>query len=277
MKTSMPVLTVACAIGMLGLMALLPSACDDAADEGTTGKRISLGVRVVGSAEANAPFTNAQGWNVTLSKALVATGALYYYDGATIFSERAPMRRSPAERLWETLVERSAFAHPGHYVPGNARGEYLVPSSADLRAATTLGEGTGVSGLVRSATFAFQTPAAGPFAAELGSHVAVLEGTASKGVETRIFRAEIDPADVTNTKNATAVEGCPFAEADMEGDGVVTVTIKVGQWFDQVEFDGVPASTDGKAVVIPATVIGRNELVRGMKEGLGYAFSYAPR
>lgn len=276
MNLSKRFLVTASALATLAVAAVAPSACSSTDEDGTSGKRIALTVKVTGSAEANAPFTNAQGWTITLSKALIATGALYYYDGATIFSMNAPPKRSPGRRLWEAVVERTAFAHPGHYVPGNARGEYLTPSSADLRAETVLGVGDGVSGIVRSATFSFGTPAAGPFAAELGAHVVVLEGTATKAAETRVFRAEIDAADVHDTKNQPAVEGCPFAETDMQKDGVVTVTIKIAQWFDQVELDAVPKSEGGAPVAIPATAIGRNELVRGLKEGLGYSFAYAP-
>ena len=278
MSTSARLLTLSATFAALGLVATLPSACGSSdSSGGTSGKRIALTVKVAASPEASAPFNNAMGWNISLSKALIATGALYYYDGAAIFSLNAPPPKSPGQRLWETFVEKSAFAHPGHYIPGNAKGEYLTPFSADLKTETILGQGDGVSGLVRSATFSFQSPAAGPHAAELGNHVVVLEGTATKGAETRVFRAELDPADVVNTKNATAIEGCPFQETDMQADGVVTITIKLTQWFDQVEFDGVPNSTDGKPVAIPATAIGRNELVRGVKEGLGYSFAYAPK
>lgn len=261
------------ALAALVAAAALPVACG-ADDAGTSGRRIALALKVTGSAEARAPFTNAQGWTITLSKAVISTGALYYYEGATIFSMRAPPPRSPAERLWEVFGEPTAFAHPGHYIAGTAKGEYLTPSSVDLRTETPVGRGEGISGVVRSATFAFGAPAAGPFALDLGAHVAVLEGTATKAAETRIFRAEIDAADIKNTTGAIAVEGCPFVETEMTTDGVVTLTVKLGQWFDQVELDAVPVSTDGKPVLIPTSVIARNELVRGMKEGLGYSFAY---
>ncbi|MBX3193066.1 MAG: hypothetical protein KF819_39140 [Labilithrix sp.] len=238
---------------------------------GTTGKRITLAVKVAGAPETTQAFTNAMGWNITLSKAVVSTGALYFYDGATIFSRNAP--RAPSWR--DTFGIKSAFAHPGHYVPGNARGELLAPSSVDLRTETVIGDANGVSGMTRSATFSFQAPPAGPLAGELTPFVAVFEGTATKGAETRIFRAEVDAAEVMNTKNAPAIEGCPFTETDMQSDGTVTVTIKVGLWFDQVELDAVPASTDGKPVLIGAGVT-KNGLTRGMKAGLGYQFAYAP-
>ena len=276
MKLALRLAVTAATLSSALLLGLLPSACGSEGDSGTSGKRIVLDAKIT-SSDAKAPFTNAMGWSVSLTKAVVATGALYYYDGATIFSQNTPPPRGPLERLNDAFGIRTAFAHPGHYIPGNAKGQILVASSGSLLAEDPLGVGDGVSGIVRSATFSFQAPAQGPLAGELGTHVAVLEGTATKGADTRPFRAEIEPADILNTKNATQVEGCPFAEVDMEADGVVTVNIKVAQWFDQVEFDTVPASADGKPVLIPDTVIARNELVRGMKEGLAYNFSYAPK
>lgn len=243
----------------------LPVACSDG--DSTTGKRVSLEVRIAASPESK-QFTNAAGWSITLTKARVATGAFYFYDGETIFSGIAP-RRAPG-------LVKSAFAHPGHYVPGNAKGEMLVATSADLLSGATLGTGNGVTGPFRSATFTFDSPAKGPMAAELGANVAVLEGTATKGAETRAFRAEIGPDDVKDTKGVTQIEGCPFEVADVQGDGAVTITVKLTQWLDQVAFDDVPKSADETPVTLPDG-LARNQLVRGVKVGLGYVFSYAPR
>jgi hypothetical protein len=263
-------------IASLGLAGVLPSACSSE-DGGTTGKRIALAVKVTGAAEATKPFTNAQGWNITLTKAVVSTGALYFYDGATIFSLNEPQPRSPGKLLRDAFAVKTAFAHPGHYVPGNAKGELLAPSSADLRGETILGNGNGVSGITRSATFSFQSPAAGALAGELGSHVAVIEGTGTKGTETRVFRAEVDADDVYNTNGQPQIEGCPFAETDMQSDGTVTITVKVALWFDQVELDTAPPSPDGKPTTLVKDSIPMRGLTRGMKAGLGYSFAYAPR
>lgn len=241
--------------------------------EGTTGKRIALTAKVTASRGATAPFVNAMGWSVQLTKAFVATGALYYYDGAPIFSHVEPRLLDRVRALVEIPL---AFAHPGHYVPGNALGEWLTPSSVDLRAPSVLGVGQGVTGVARSGSFSFATPAVGPFATELGAHVAVLEGTGTRDGVVRSFRAEIDAADILDTAGLPTVEGCPFAETSLDRDGVVTVELEVERWFDQVEFDSLPETPDGAPQVMPSTAIGRNELVRGMKEGLGYAFSFAP-
>jgi len=268
-------------LAALGVTGTLPAGCITEDGGTTTGKRIRLDVKVAGSAEAKQPFTTAQGWNVALTKVVVSTGALYFYDGATIFSFNAPRglprKKSPGEKLHDLFAVKSAFAHPGHYVPGNAKGELLAPSSVDLRSETIIGTGDGVSGITRSATFSFQSPPSGPLAGELGSHVAVLEGTATKGAESRVFRAEVDDADVFNTNNRPQIEGCPFADADMQSDGIVTVTVKISLWFDQVDFDTAPKSSDGKPVLLPKSSIPMNGITRGMKAGLGYSFVYAPR
>ncbi|WP_394848655.1 hypothetical protein LZC95_14500 [Pendulispora brunnea] len=251
--------------------------CSSSSDT-TTGKRIVLDTKIATDPPATQAFANSQGWSISLRKVALSVGSLYYFDGATIFSYAAPKRKTPLDRIEEFLGIGIAYAHPGHYIPGNAKGQMLNPSSVDLvGGAVSLPVGDGVSGIVRSATFAYNAPPTGPQASALGSHVVVLEGTATKGSDARIFRAEIDEADVVNTKNAAAIEGCPFTETDMEGDGVVTVTIKLPLWFDQVEFDSIPASADGNPVLMPAEAIGRKELVRGMKAGDGYVFSYSEK
>ncbi|WP_394823811.1 hypothetical protein [Pendulispora albinea] len=271
------------AIGLSAALVMgLPLACSDS-DSGTTGKRIVLHTRLTAGAEATAPFTNAQGWNVQLSKLVISTGALRYYEGSPIFSYAPPpVRRSPFEPIRSLFGIREAFAHPGHYAEGTARGEMLTSASSDLRAGVvTLPDGAGVTGLVRSGTFSFNAPPVGAMAQELGGHVAVVEGTASKAGATRIFRAEIDAKDFLDSEHPTPdLKGCPFTETEMGADGTVTVSIQVPMWFSEVDFESLPASTDGKPVRMPSegSVVElrpRNALVRGMQVGKAYVFSYS--
>lgn len=258
---------------MAAIALLLVVGCSSSEDS-TTGKRVALDVKIAASPASKAPFTNASGWTVKLDKMLIATGAVYFYDGEIIFSQRP---RSPLQRVGDFFVPL-AHAHPGHYVPGNAKGEMLTPSSADLLAGDSmLGRGNGVSGFVRSATFSFSTPAQGPQAAALGANVAVVEGTATQGAETRVFRAEVAAAEILNTKSLPQVEGCPFAHVDVQADGVVTITVDGKLWFDQVDFAKEAKSTDGKPVPLAADGVARNGLVRGLKAGLAYAFVFAPK
>ena len=255
----------------MAVLALVFVAGCSASEESTTGKRVTLDVKIAATPASKGVFTTASGWTVKLDKALVATGALYFYDGEIILSHRT---RTPRQKVGDFFVP-PAYAHPGHYVPGNAKGEMLTPSSADLLAGdAVLGRGNGVSGFVRSATFSFSAPAQGPHAAALGANVAVVEGTATQGAETRVFRAEVAAAELLNTKNAPQVEGCPFAHVDVQGDGVVTITVDAKLWFDQVDFANEAKSADGKPVPLATDGVARNGLVRGMKAGLAYRFAF---
>ncbi len=267
MKALVHAITVSSVAVAVLTVGTAPLGCNDDESSGTTGRRVALEVRIAASAESK-QFTNAKGWTVTLTKAVISTGAMYLYDGDTLFASRRPHRE-------RSLVQR-AFAHPGHYVPGNAKGEMLSASSADLLGGATLGAGEGVSGFVRSATFSFGTPPTGPLAAELGANVIVLEGNATKDGVSRPFHAEVTPDEVKDTKGLPQIEGCPFQRADVEGDGAVAITIKLPVWFDQVDFLEEPESADGKPVTM-RDGLARNQLVRGTKAGLAYSFAFVPR
>lgn len=255
----------------------LPLGCSDAAS--TTGKRIALDVTIAAT-PASRHFTNAVGWTVDMTRAELATGAFYFFDGETLFAQLSPHGApTPRRGRWASFglpFVREAHAHPGHYVPGNAKGELLVPSSADLLAGASLGRGSGVTGLVRSATFGYGSPASGPLAVSLGANVVVLEGKATKGTEVRVFRAEVAGDAIKDTKGLLQIEGCHFAETNMESDGVVAIQVDLAEWFDQVDFASVAASSDGSAVLLGAGVP-YNQLTRGMKSGLGYTFAYTAR
>jgi hypothetical protein len=258
------------------IAALSAAACSDASDS-TTGRRIVLATTMTAPL-ATEIFDNAMGWSITLQTLVVSTGPLYYFDGATIFSQND----GPANRTYDLLERfigvRSAHAHPGHYVPGNARGQVLSGTAVDLRSGPVdLVVGDGVTGPVRSATFSFGVTAAEQFADVLGPHIAVIEGTATQGNDVRVFRAEIDADDLLSAKKVPAIEGCPFEPTNMEGDGTVTVALQLPLWFDQVEFDTVPSSNDGRPVLMAKASLARKELVRGMKAGDGYAFSYSKK
>lgn len=258
-------LVAAFLVASLALVATIPLGCEDGGDS-TTGRRVTLSLRARGSAGATTPFTNEKGYRVTLSKALLATGGFTYFEGATIFSRLAPRRGSG--------FVRTAFAHPGHYVPGAARGEMLTPSSIDLRGDAVLGSGPGTTGLVRSATFAFGDGTAGPAAAGLGGKSVLVEGTAEKDGVVRAFRAELAGDELRNAKGTLDIEGCPFAETDIQSDGEVLLTVAVEPWFATVEFAEVPPGTTPTSLV--AGGLARNQLSRGAKAGTPYSFSFSP-
>lgn len=238
-------------------------ACSSEGSSGTTGRRVALSTVVAPGEGAEAPFTNALGWTITLSKAIVSVGPLYYFDGEPIFSRAFdPLRALTPKRAW---------AHPGHYVPGDARGEMTVPSSVDLLAgSTTLAAGEGVSGVVRSARFTFGVPPTGPHAGALAGHVVVIAGEAKNASTTVRFTATADEADVADSTGAPIVEGCVFREADVQADGTVTLTIEPKVWLDQVDFAGLP---EGAETALDG--VARDGFVRGLKKGTAYGFAYS--
>lgn len=255
---------------LAGAFGAVVEACGGGEDgSGTTGKRVVLRTRVIGDAAGKSTFTNGVGWSVTLRSAYLSTGALYYFDGDPIFS-RAERK---FDRLRRLLLPRLAFAHPGHYVPGNARGEMTVASSVDLLSAgNDLANGNGVTGPYRSARFNFGAPPTGPFASALAGHVVQVEGEATSGATTVKFKAHADVADVLDTFSEPKLDGCAFKPVEVSGDGTVTMTVLPTIWFDQVDFTDVK----GDGVVDLAGTVAFNGFARGLKKGTAYVFAYAP-
>lgn len=274
---------------LVGAGVTAATGCDDGGDgTATSGKRVTLGTRLE-AVSPGEPFTTLEGkgWKVTLSQASLATGPLYYFDGVAAFTQ-APAPR-PRWR-WSSLLGPSvAWAHPGHYVPGEARGQVLQPWSADLFAGPVeLPAGEGISGLYRSGRFAFATPTAGPAAASLGTSVAAVAGVAEKDGVTVHFKMSADLATLAARATEGRVEGCAFDEVDVQQNGTVTVSVTPSVWFNLVDFTGVaPGSADAPttltAVVAGATdaaVIAANNAYLGFVIGLAqttaYRFRFSP-
>jgi hypothetical protein len=244
--------------------------------EETGGQRVVLGTRIALDPAASAGFQTAAGWSVTLSKAVVATGPLYYFDGAP------PLVRVAPQRSWQfalrVLGVGTAHAHPGHYEAGNALGQMLQAWSLDLLAGPTeLPAGEGVSGVYRSARFSFQTPAEGPMAGALEGHLAIVEGRAEKsGEEPRVFRAVADFLDVQRSASLARVEGCEFSELDIEADGVVTVLVRPEVWFELVDFAELEPGSVQERSEFAADSQPKIAFAQGLAQLSAYKFSYSP-
>lgn len=257
---------------LLGAALLAAAASGCSGEESTAGKRLTHRTEITAGAEAAGGFTNAFGWSITVSRAAVSVGALYYFDGAPVTAMREPRL---LDRLSRWLIPE-AHAHPGHYQPGNALGEMLEATSVDLAAGPAeLAASSAVSGIYRSARIDFLSPAAGPLAGELGQAVVVVEGVAEQAGASRPFRAEGAIADVVDSDGEAAVAGCVFEEADVQEDGAVTVRILPSVWLDQIDFAEVPESTDGQPVLLEPGTIPHRAFARGLKKGTAYVFSYS--
>lgn len=266
------------------VLALGISACssEGGGDTTTTGKRVVLHTKLAPTG-LNVPVVTATGWTVSVTGAVLATGALYYYDGAPILSW-SPLRTRGVPRVLAFMAPlfgmpvSNAHAHPGHYVPGQAMGEMRESSSVDLLGGdATYPDGNGITGTYRSATFTFGSPpAVGPAAAPLGSHAVVLVGEATKGVTTHRFRAQLDTADVLDAESRPIVEGCIFREVPVTGDGTVHVIVRPSVWLDQVDFTNLPAPIGADPVDVPRDSEAFRALARGVRKATAYEFAFVP-
>jgi len=256
---------------LLGATSVAMSACDEDATNETSQKRVTLTVRANAPAEARTAFTNAYGWNITLSKAEIAVGALYFFDGEPIFSWRAPAR-TPRERV-ASLFIGTAHAHPGHYLAGNALGQMLTPSSLSLLGeGATLGTGDGVTGLFRSARVTFPETVGGPEAAALGDKIALFEGVARKEGKNVGFRLTAARSELLDADGQARVEGTTISPATtVSGDVTLTLVIDPRKFFDQSEFDGLP---EGETPVdLPKDSDASRNFLRGVRSGPAYVFT----
>ena len=234
------------------------SACSDAE---TGGKRVELAGSVGAQALA---FTNAYGFAIELSTALLSIGPLRYLEGAPVASFQG--------FRWI----RTAHAHPGHYVEGETLGEMLEPVTVDLaRGVTDLGRGAGVTGVARSARFFFQSPAAGELSELLGQSVVLVEGSATTGGETRSFRARALLEDVLDADQHPFVAGCPFENGDIRENGAVRLTVWPSVWLDQVDFGELPVDAAVRSELEPETTP-HKAFTRGLKKAAAYVFAYEP-
>jgi hypothetical protein len=243
----------------------------------TGGKRIVLETRVVVAGDDAGTFLTGRGWTVTPSRILLGSGPLYYFDGAPPFARRVePPLLERVVRRFFTIKE--AHAHPGHYQPGDALGQMLQPYTEDLLGgAVDLPSGSGVTGTYRSGRFSFAEVPAGPGAGELGGHAAIVRGRAEKdGEEPREFVAVADFADIARSQTNAEVSGCVFEEADVGGDGTVTVTVRPHVWFDLVDFSEVDPGSEAEPATFEAGSRPRVAFAQGLAQLSAYSFAFAP-
>ena len=266
--------------------------CSSSSDgnSGTTGHVITLRTQAVIKDDLSQPFTNSLGWNVTLTEAYLSVGPLYYYSGDPVLSFRHGPQ-SPLQSVWAALTDslvKPAYAHPGHYIEGAAMGQMLTPITLDLLAGpVALADGEGISGVINSATFTWQSPARGDRSAAIAGHVVLTKGTAQKGGTLLRFVAKADEPEVRDGNDLPEVAGCAFgftpgqSGVDVSGSGTVTLHLAPSVWFDQVDFSYVTPGDAGaptpnaEGVVDIAGSLAWQGFIRGVKKGTAYEFVYA--
>jgi hypothetical protein len=272
---------------LIATLLLVGASCSDDTDTNTTpGFRVTLETRFELASEPT--FENAMGWKISLTKVAMSSGPLYYFDGAPIESAARGIDRKPGSLRRRTPILRAlpelslglfgpstAYAHPGHYNPGEAKGEMLATASFDLVSGPAdLAAGEGTSGVFRSARFSWQSPAEGALAAELGSNVLILEGTATKDDLEKVFRLVAAQSDTLDAADKPELEGCTFEEVDIQSDGRVTVSVDPRVWLDQADFSDVDDSPDGAPLEVSAELEAARAFVRGIKKSTAFTFRF---
>jgi hypothetical protein len=200
---------------------------------------------------AGATTTTLSGWQVELEEAQLAFGPVYFCATAAASSDLCPV-----------AVQELA---------------QVVVVDAVVRTPNAVGEVTGVTGSIRSATYdygiswftTYRQPRAAAVAP--GGHSAQFVGRASKeGVVVR-FRADIDV--VPQLAGELAIQGVRL-EADLqEPPTALTVTFDAAGWWSAVDF--APLAAGGSTeVVIAAGSPAYNAVVTAMTAGRPPAFRW---
>jgi hypothetical protein len=161
-------------------------------------------------------------------------------------------RALPRLPWWRTLLVAPAFAHPGHYVPGEALGELVSPVAIDLLAATPTpwGEASGLTGEQGSLQLTF---AAG------GLEVA---GTATKDSQSVPFTAVFVPS--------AAIDGIRAEHVVTASGAAVDVRLDLAVIFSRVDFALVGSSASPLDPTSPAF----NGLGRGVADTSAYVVTW---
>ncbi len=235
-------------------------------DQSTTGKRVVLKTQLKSDLSQDRTFVTSRGWSVTLTRAALATGSLYYFDGEPAFVRG---------KSWSFI--KIAQAHPGHYVAGRAIGQMLQPASADLLAGeTTLAVGDGISGNARSATFSLSDPGPRDTGPPLIGHSVSSAGTATKDGKTVHFALMMTFAELVKTARAGQITGCLFDGGAIDGDGTVTVTVRPRVWFNLVDFVDLNPGTPENPTTPAEDSTARIAFALGVGQLSAYSFSYSP-
>lgn len=190
------------------------------------------------------PLVTDSGWAVTLSSAQLSLASVRFFSGEAL------VRRGPLPWRFDPLgwLVPSAWAHPGHYVPGAAMGELLQPLTVDLLAAETpWGTADGVTGTY------------GSLQLSLGAEGLRLKGTATKGADSVVF-------DTGSFAPPAAIEGVPFSHVMDTSAGRVRVAVDLAAILSRVDFALVGSGADPLDPASPAF----NGFARGVEDSSVY-------
>ncbi len=212
-----------------------------AACGGTERTRRTFPVEVSAS---SAPLLTDSGWAVTLTKANAHLASVRFFAGKVLLAQRSPW--------WRGLLIADAYAHPGHYIPGEALGELVQAADVDLLATTPTSWGTAsaVTGEYGSMQLTFATGGL------------ELEGVATKDTQRVEFTATFTPSGT--------LEGIRFERVMNTAAGFVTVLLDLNVVLSRIDF----AQVGTRAKPLDSTSPAFNGLGRGVEDTGAYVTTW---
>lgn len=184
------------------------------------------------------------GWAVTLTEARLSLSSARFYTGAVPSLTR---RFNPLD-----VLVSSAYAHPGHYVPGEALGELLADVEVNLLGpGVTWGEATGATG------------AYGSMEVTVGAAGLHLAGTATKDGQTVSF----DTGEFAPPK---AISAIAFTHEMTKSAGQVRLAASLRTILSRVDFAQVGAGASPLDRQSPAF----NGFARGIEDATAWRASW---
>lgn len=209
----------------------------------TSEPRVRIELEVLARGQSRS-FETEKGWSVELHAATLHLETLRFFEG-DLAAARGGLRFE---------LVRSAWAHPGHYTPGEALADVITPVDLDLVAPEPARlRGGGVSGHFALAELRLR-PSAG-----LGGRSAEVRGRADKGGRSVHFSAS---TDLDHT-----VRGIPL-DVSTAGPLRLGLRVDLAQWLGRVDFDALPTSTS--AFGLEPGSQGHNAFLRGVSSTAAY-------
>lgn len=191
------------------------------------------------------------GWTVSDLRGSVHFAELRFFSGKVLVAERFdPL----------SWLVSSAWAHPGHYVPGESMGEVLTALDVDVASPQRVawGEASAVTGSYGSARLGF------------GAAGLRLRGTAARGGETIRFD--------TGVKSFSApLEGLRFEHEMTTSPGLVLLEVDLSVLLARVAFELHQSAPEANGVVqFAPTSPAFNGFDRGATDSASYRFTWLP-
>jgi len=242
----------------------------------TSGERASFQTGFTGGlsdSDTVSSFTNSRGWTVTLSKAYVALGPVYFYS--------SPPQTALLERLLGNGTARACPAH-AQFDKGAVLGEVLEQYAVDLLSGEVLDTGLryGVAGTARMFEVHLHPPgevAPGSTASTfepLNGHSIWVAGTATKDGSTVEFEGGLTIPDEGTLRIVMSIPTELELRDTADHPGRAVVKVHLDAWFYNVDFGSLTELAGSGRYVIGEDTQAYQALQVGLRSRTSYSATW---